>query len=147
MRRFHKSQQGLPEGRIPTAKHGFTDRFSDRERHVFIHGRIQWVQLDQNGAKGCGENCPQNTHRQLLLHSDAIWVEKYRCNLSTNNDDYILWHDASRTRGLCGWHSGKIKEARRTRPSRVVKSWIVSWIDFLFFCIVYRKIHKHLIKL
>ena len=28
----------------------------------------------------------------------------------------------------------------------VVKTWIVLWIDFWFFLIVYRKIHKHLIK-
>ena len=28
----------------------------------------------------------------------------------------------------------------------IVKTWIVSWIDFWFFRIVYHKIHKHLIK-
>ena len=114
--RFQKSQQSLFEERVPITKHGFVNRFYDRKCHVFIHGWIQWVQSDQNGTKGCRENCFQNTHRKLLLHCDAFRVKKHRCNLSTSNDGHISRYDASEAKGLCGWHSGEIKEEKRTPP-------------------------------
>ena len=73
--RFQESQQSLSKRRIPIAKHGFTDRFCGRKRHVLIHGRFQWVQLDQDSAKGCRENCLQNTHGQFLLYGDAFGLK------------------------------------------------------------------------
>ena len=33
------------------------DILIDSKRHVFIHGLVQRIQSDQNGAKGCKENC------------------------------------------------------------------------------------------
>ena len=38
-------------------RHGPIDRLCNRECHVFFHGRVQWVQLDSNGAKRCEANC------------------------------------------------------------------------------------------
>ena len=35
---FQKSQQSISEGRVPAAKHGFTNRLCGRKSHVFIHG-------------------------------------------------------------------------------------------------------------
>ena len=71
----------LPQRRISIAQHGPVDRLYSRECHVFLHGRVQWVQPDLNGTKRCGENCLQNAHMQFLLHCDALWVEECRCKL------------------------------------------------------------------
>ena len=40
---------------VPTAKHGFTNRFCSRKRHVFVYGWFQRIQPNQNGTKGCRE--------------------------------------------------------------------------------------------
>ena len=53
--------------------------------------------------------------------SDGNWVMKQ----NKPNKAYISRRDTSRTRGLCGWHSGKIKEARGTCPSVEEGIWEV----------------------
>ena len=60
------------------------------------------VQPDQNGTKGCREDCLQNTRGQFLLHCDALWVKKHGCNLSMSDDGHISRYDALGIRGLCG---------------------------------------------
>ena len=100
--RFQKSQQGLSKGRISITKHGFTNRFYSRKCHVFVHGWFQRIQPDQDGTKGCRENCFQNAYGQFLLHCDALRVKKCKRNLSTSNDDHISRYDALGARGLCG---------------------------------------------
>ena len=39
--KFQKFQQSLSERRVPIAKHGFTNRFCGRKRHVFVYGWFQ----------------------------------------------------------------------------------------------------------
>ena len=121
--KFQKSQQSLPKRWIPAAKHGFIDRLYSRKRNVFIHRRVQQVQSDQNGIKGCRENYLQNTHRQFLPYCDAFWVEKHRRNLPTYHDVHIPRHDTPWVGGLCKWHSCEIKTARRSCPNIKESIW------------------------
>jgi hypothetical protein len=53
----------------------------------------------------------------LLLQISAIWIEKYRDQLSKGNGPLVSWYDASRSGDICGWHTCQIKKWRRSCAS------------------------------
>ena len=87
--RLQKSQSGLPERRIFTAKHGPINRLCSKKHHVFLHGSVQRIQSDSNGTKGRGESYFQDSHKQFLLHH--FWLKDM--GATYQHTMMVIFHD------------------------------------------------------
>ena len=104
--RFQKFQQSLSEGRVPIAKHGFTNRFYGKKRHVLLmdgFSRYNQIRMAPKDAEKTAFRTPMGNFYYTMM---PFGLKKRGCNLSMSDDSHISRYDALGIRGLCGQHSG-----------------------------------------
>ena len=78
---LHKLEQGLPKRQLPSTEDRSAGEFHSRTQAPDFYGCILRIQTDKNGRGKLGKNYLHHKSKDLLLQSDALWVEKCRSNL------------------------------------------------------------------